>query len=318
MLPPVTLCAQDRARVPPGRRHWARLVVASAFVVTVACRPPAAPSPTAVGSAGQAAPSPTAIDRGSVLYAGYCVACHGAHGDGRGPLAATLHVRAADLRSPAVQGATDRELMARIRDGEPLRLTVGPSPADEDLDVAAVTAYLPVMATSDWELLRVGRVVYEGGCAVCHGAYGHSEGVIGPWLGVPDLIEARTRFTDVALGRVSSVGVGRMPPLPEPFAPGEVRALVAYIRHLSDGFRIYDGACAPCHGDDGQGVYSRDMIPPAGIAPPLRPPYAPAKIRHMVRRERGVMPHLRRTLGDEQLADLIAYLRSLPAPAPDS
>jgi mono/diheme cytochrome c family protein len=255
--------------------------------------------------------SATVVDRGAVLYAAYCAGCHGEHADGHGRFAARLGLTAADLRAPALRAVPDRVLVERIMHGPPLEVPGGQSSAAEDIDVAAIAAYLPELATGPRDLLRSGRVVYEGTCAACHGAYGRAEGALSTWLGVPDLLEVRSRYTDPALARISRVGIGRMPALPESFQPGEVRALVAYVRHLSPGFRLYDTYCAACHGDDGLGVYSRELIPAADVAPPLRPPYPPERILHMLRRQRLSMPHLRSVIDADQVAAIVAYLRTL-------
>ena len=276
--------------------------------MALGCRVTAAPRPVPPPYA-----SATIVDRGSVLYAAYCAGCHGDHADGRGAFAATLGIAPPDLRTAAVRATPDRVLVERILDGPALALRAGPRAAREAIDADAIAAYLPELATGDREPLRAGRVVYEGACAACHGAYGHAEGVLATWLGVPDLVAARARYTDPALGRVSQVGVGRMPPLPEKFQPGEVRALVAYVRRLSDGFRLYDTYCAACHGDDGLGVYSPEIIPPAGIAPPLRPPYPRERILHMLRHQQRTMPHLRAAVGADRVAAIVAYLRTLPS-----
>jgi mono/diheme cytochrome c family protein len=36
------------------------------------------------------------------------------------------------------------------------------------------------------------------------------------------------------------------------------------------------------------------------------------QILHMLRRERGVMPHFRDTVGDAQVREIVAYLRTIP------
>jgi mono/diheme cytochrome c family protein len=189
-------------------------------------------------------------------------------------------------------------------------VTPGRSTPPEELSVEAIAGYLPTLAISDCEFLGAGRLVFEGACAACHGAYGHREGVIPLWLGVPDLMVARERYTDAALAGISHAGIGTMSELSGSFDPGEVRALIAYIRHLSEGFRLYDTYCAACHGDDGQGLYSEDLLPPATAAPPLRAPFSRPQILHMFRREQGVMPHFRDTVGEAQVRDIVAYLRS--------
>jgi len=186
----------------------------------------------------------------------------------------------------------------------------------EDFEVEAVAQYLPTLVSADWAQLRAGRLVYESGCAPCHGAYGRSDTAVAHWLNVGDLIVARERLSDAAIGRISQNGIGTMPALRSTFDPGEMRALVAYIRHLSDGFRVYDTYCAACHGDDGQGVAADAARPMRGAVPPLHGRYGRRAIVHMLRRERGVMPHFR-DLSESQLRDVVQYLRAVVLASPE-
>jgi mono/diheme cytochrome c family protein len=109
-----------------------------------------------------------------------------------------------------------------------------------------------------------------------------------------------------------------MPPLIGGFDPVEERALVAYVRHLSEGYAIYDFYCAMCHGDDGRGVHAEDLLAPTEAAPPLARARLVrlgererrAKLAHMLRREEGSMPHFRGILDDDRLRDIIVYLRT--------
>lgn len=276
-------------------------------LIAAACRP--VPRAHPVGAAVVLPPS--AVERGAVTYAAYCAGCHGAKGNGRGDFARFLGFEAADLRAPALRTLSDEALVDRIMQGAPLTLRPGASTLPNELDVDALAAYLPLLGATDRELLRVGRLVFEDACAPCHGAYGRSEGAIAHWLGITDLLTTRERHSDAGLARISRAGIGNMPALvPDAFDPGEVRALIAYVRHLSDGFRLYDTYCAACHGDDGQGIYSQDLPPPAGRAPPLRAPFPPQQILHMLQRERGLMPHFRDLVGAARIRDVIAYLRS--------
>ena len=281
--------------------------LAALLLAASTCRPAANGH---VRFAADAQRAPAAVERGAVTYATYCAGCHGAAADGQGPVAAVLGLRPADLRAPALRSASDAALVDRITRGTPLRASDGRVDPAEDADVDAVAAYLPRLGAVDWNLLRVGRLVYEDACAPCHGAYGRSEGALTFWLGVPDLVEARERLSDAALARISENGSGLMTPLYGGFDRGDLRALVAYVRHLSDGFRVYDTYCAACHGDDGQGLYSEDVPAPATAAPPLRGPYARSAIVHMLRRERGFMPHFRE-LDAARIRDVVAYLRTV-------
>ncbi len=258
--------------------------------------------------------------RGAVLYAAYCGGCHGPRGRGDGPVAETLDLEPTDLRAPgALNGATDQELVDRLLQGDPLRISPRRNAVAEDLQADAIAAYLPTLSHSDWQLLRVGRFVFEGACAPCHGAYGEGEGVLGATNDPPppNLMTAREHYTDTALETLSIDGVGTMPPLADVFAPGELRAVIAYVRHLSKGYRLYDTYCASCHGDDGRGVHPEDLLPPAMPAPHIGDETVArlgqgairSQVLHMLRRESGRMPHLRDSLSEAQLRDVVAYLR---------
>jgi mono/diheme cytochrome c family protein len=293
------------------RRMMQRRLTIAAIVVALAvgigCRPLPGRVPTP-------RPVPADLARGASAYDAYCAGCHGADGAGTGAFAVRLGLRPADLRAPALASASDAALLERLRRGTPLEVRPLEERSAEARAVDALADYLPRLARVDADKLRAGRVVYEQGCAPCHGVYGRADGAIAYWLGAPDLIAARERYSDAQLARVSEAGIGQMPPLLGAFERGEMRALVAYIRHLSDGFAIYDSRCAACHGDDGQGVYSRDLVAPVTAAPPLENgPYPRARLLAMLRRERGVMPHFA-ALDEPTLRDVIAYVRTFPPP----
>ena len=271
---------------------------------------------------GAAAPGTTLTpaERGAPLYAAYCGGCHGPQGHGDGPVAAVINVKPADLRAPGVlDRSSDDEVVARLLHGTPLRVSPRRNAVAEDLETAALLEYIPTLSTTDWDLLRAGRFVYEGTCAACHGAYGEGEGALGATNDPPppSLLRARANHDDAALTRIIVHGTGTMLPLGGAFQPGEIRAVIAYVRHLSKGYRLYDTYCTSCHGDDGRGVHPEDRLPPATEAPVLGaatlhrlgPKAARAQVLHMVRRESGNMPHFRDTLTETQLRDIIAYLR---------
>jgi len=289
------------------------------MVGLAACRPPTRPEVEPVPSAHPAT-RPIGVARGATLYAAYCAGCHGPEGRGDGPVAATIGMRPTDLGSG--EGLTqfdDRAMVSRLMEGAPLRAESSPTIAEELL-TSSLVDYIPSISGRDWSTLRAGRIVYEGACAPCHGAYGNGEGVLSglnPRL-PSDLAVARERYTDAALGQVAQRGVGVMLPMADEFEPGEVRALVAYVRLLSKGYRLYDTYCAGCHGDDGRGVHPEDRLPPATVAPALGAEQIAqlgarerqGKVLHMVRRERGVMPHFRDSVAESDLREIIEYLRA--------
>ncbi len=312
---------------PPSRRvrrfgsvlSIAARGLAGALLVAAACRP-AAQNPRLT------TPLADPVARGATLYAAYCGGCHGPQGHGDGPVASVLDLQPADLRGAGVVArASDDALVRRLLEGEPLRFSTRRSAVGDDLATDAIAAYLPTLPRTDWALVRAGRFVFEGACAPCHGAYGEGEGIFGATNDPPppNLLTARARYTDDALRSLVIDGVGTMPPLADAFEPGEIRAVVAYVRHLSKGYRLYDTHCASCHGDDGRGVHPEDLLPPSVPAPVIGTPMLTrlgpdgtrAKVRHMLQRESGRMPHFRDTLDEAELRDIVAWLRATDAPS---
>ncbi|MCC6849666.1 MAG: c-type cytochrome [Deltaproteobacteria bacterium] len=291
------------------------LLVVVAAAAASACRAPAGrPAGTRARAHPAVARQAAEIARGEVAYAAYCASCHGARRDGRGALAAALDLRPTDLRAPALWAARDDALVARLARGTPLPVPGGAAAPELERDAGAVAAYVAGLGRADWNLLRAGRVVYEESCAACHGPYGRAEGAIARWLGAPDLLVVRERVSDRSLARIADAGIRAMPPLRGGFDAVERRALVAYVRHLSDGFRVYDGYCADCHGDDGEGAYTDELVPPASPAPTIAGRYPRAVLLHMLERGRGIMPHFRDILDEARLRDVVAYLRAAAGP----
>jgi mono/diheme cytochrome c family protein len=56
---------------------------------------------------------------GESVYRTNCLNCHGAKGQGDGPVADSLTPRPADLTSEMVQKKSEKELLTIIRDGKP-------------------------------------------------------------------------------------------------------------------------------------------------------------------------------------------------------
>ncbi|MBI2759258.1 MAG: c-type cytochrome [Chloroflexi bacterium] len=71
------------------------------------------------------------IARGSELFNITCTACHGASGEGNGPVAAFLLNKPANLTSPAVQFLSDGAIFMTITNGKPGRMP----PLNENLTV---------------------------------------------------------------------------------------------------------------------------------------------------------------------------------------
>jgi len=57
--------------------------------------------------------------RGESVYRNHCLNCHGAKGQGDGPVADSLTPRPADLTTEIVQKKSEKELLKIIREGKP-------------------------------------------------------------------------------------------------------------------------------------------------------------------------------------------------------
>lgn len=61
--------------------------------------------------------TPQVLNDGRIYYGYYCLMCHGANGDGNGPVGESYVPKPADLSSPAVQKLTDGQLYRRMLTG---------------------------------------------------------------------------------------------------------------------------------------------------------------------------------------------------------
>jgi mono/diheme cytochrome c family protein len=73
------------------------------------------------------------------------------------------------------------------------------------------------------------------------------------------------------------------------------------------GAEVYDRSCAPCHGDDGAAGVETNGIPAADLARWV-PPLTDAQLTDTILDGTGEMVAV--PLGEEDLADCIAYLRA--------
>jgi putative heme-binding domain-containing protein len=128
------------------------------------------------------------FEAGARVYAGNCVGCHGANGDGVG----TVNLKNGQFR----RAATDQELSAIISNGIPG--TGMPPHRLAPPELSALVIYLRNMRDADGRMVKLGDVtrgksVFEGkgGCRGCHRVAGD-----GP-RGAPDL-------TDIGLTRSAS------------------------------------------------------------------------------------------------------------------
>lgn len=173
-----------------------------------------------------------------------------------------------------------------------------------------------------------GAALYARMCAVCHGAEG--QGYVAdqaPALSHPDFLATVSdeflRFA-IAVGRRGTTMSAWQTDHGGPLTPDDVDDVVAHLRGwqtqpapasdermiLTDaerGKRIFKQRCERCHGPKAPYVHilNRQLLVHA----------KPAFLRHAIRKGRAStkMPGFAKTLGDQGVEDLVAYLRSLPS-----
>jgi mono/diheme cytochrome c family protein len=77
-----------------------------------------APPPDAKQAKNPLAYSSASVEMGRKLFREYCVDCHGAKGDGKGPTAHSLKRKPANLMSGPTKALTDGEIYWRISKGD--------------------------------------------------------------------------------------------------------------------------------------------------------------------------------------------------------
>lgn len=199
-----------------------------------------------------------------------------------------------------------------------------------------VLVVLIVMFNSALMAAPDGEMLYERHCASCHQSKG--EGGIGLPLSTIKLSYVSDRYLQktIRLGRP-----GRIMPAYPTLSDAQVNAIVAFMRSWSEqparefsletiagdvenGKLIYEKRCSKCHADDGSGegrgtgvTKSRKrqfMIMPAAINNPgYLSSVTDAEIREIILADRddSKMPSMKGKLNDQEINDLVVYVRSL-------
>jgi len=163
------------------------------------------------------------------------------------------------------------------------------------------------------------RIFASAGCVACHGALGQGTSlapqISPPPLELPALIAYVHQPT------------GKMPPVPASTASDrDLADIFAFLKSVApapaagesltgnadNGKRLFASyGCYECHGHQGAG---------AAIAPRIGPPAISfAAVLRYVRAPTGQMPpYTAKVVSDQDLADIYAYLKSFPPPAPAS
>ena len=163
------------------------------------------------------------------------------------------------------------------------------------------------------------RVFASAGCTLCHGAQGQGT-ALAPQI-APSPVELPALITYVRQP------TGKMPPVPVATASDQDLAdIFAFLKSVApsptsaesltgnaeNGKKLFAAyGCYECHGRQGAG---------AAIAPRIGPPAISfAAVLRYVRAPTGQMPpYTAKVVSDQDLADIYAFLKSFPLPAPAS
>jgi mono/diheme cytochrome c family protein len=167
-------------------------------------------------------------DTGRALYLSHCEDCHGRYGHGDG-VALDRSLRAPrDLSDPSFQHQlTDQELALLVRHAKPGMPNLHPRPSQAD--TPALVSFV--------RLLSPGYELYYRYCVSCHGPHGRSgETKAG---GRPRFVfderYFRSLYAEELRERIWHMLHGVKPEMPHfeaALTPGDVRAILAYLRSL--------------------------------------------------------------------------------------
>lgn len=268
---------------------------------------------------------PLANASGAALYQRECAPCHGPAGHGDGPEAPTFRNTPRDFGDLA-RAEPSARIVERVRRSRLRMLEV-----DEDVVVERrkrmveeLVGHLQRMPDVPWPQVRRGAEVYAERCENCHGPNGRPVSVNvlqrGPQATgrqpAPDFQKARgdAELLAVAQGQ----GHPAMPGFTPLTNEDEARALLAYLRVLSNGFAWYSLWCAGCHGDEGRG----DGPLATGIDKPTvafdrayLSAQSPADLRrkamHVFNDIEPATPHFQRNLSEGQARAVLMAVRML-------
>ncbi|GIW43475.1 MAG: hypothetical protein KatS3mg077_0757 [Candidatus Binatia bacterium] len=261
---------------------------------------------------------------GRVAYLRYCANCHGPEGRGDGPDAATLAQPPRDLRAGVLQRYSVEELVDRVLRGQPLPLASDPERrAALEKQGGEILEHLRRLARAQWPQVERGWALYLGRCVECHGFYGEPPAKLPAGVRPPRDLSDRSwqrAVSDADLLLAVRHGRAGMPALVPQLREEEARALVAFVRLLSPGFRAYQAKCASCHGDDGRGVRAAPgevtKLPQVRFDRGYFRGRPEARMReqilHMLQEKEPVMPHFGAILDRRTVQGIIEYLKQEP------
>ena len=234
-------------------------------------------------AAHAAQPPPQGVlERGKVVYEKHCAYCHGVDGQADTPVGRLLTPHPRNFADPVEMARVSVDRMYHtIKEGRPWTAMPVWEYVLTETQIGDVIDYvrsfaLPQAAKLSVEQLSfgIGRRIYNKDCELCHGKDGRGDTEVAKLLRPPP----RNLADPIEMARVddgrmySAIKLGRrgtgMAGWGELLSPAEMIDVIRYVRILVQplppgmtpadldvavGERIYRQACAPCHGEKGDG-----------------------------------------------------------------
>lgn len=278
---------------------------------------------------GDVGPLPTGPGRS--MYARQCAGCHGDRGN---------RIPAADLSSASFVSSIGPDgVRVSILDGKGTMPAFGKDKGGPFSDEQArqVAEFVKALGRSSGGGLEAslssaakeGKDLYGKNCGSCHGDKGNRI----PATPMNDKSYVQ-KLGESNLTNAIANGKGTMPAYGKvkggPLSDAQVKSLVAYVNDLAgvspsaaaapavsaapaaattDGHTLYSKNCAACHGDKGStlsnaNLSSKDFIAKLGDS-----------IGQAVTNGKGAMPGFKGKLKDDEVKNLVEYVKSLPGTA---
>ena len=281
---------------------------------------------------------------GATVYSANCAACHGAYGDGRGPLARNQAVAPRSFADAAwmaehadggffvsvqrgVPGSSMPPFAGRLSEREMWAAVVYLRTFAPGAASAPTAAPRDLPSTTSQEVL--GKTIYAQQCAGCHGVDGRGNGPSAAFFTrrPRDLTNRAwmSSRTDMQLTAIVRRGVAGspMPAFGDTLTGTQLATLVTYLRQLSGSAEqpaavsdLYRQACAACHGlqGDGQGPNAPQLSPrPRDFTDWRWQGGIPdAELTRVLQQGRPgtAMPPFRALLSDAEIGAMVAQVRA--------
>ncbi len=170
-------------------------------------------------------------ERGRLIYASKCAACHGPTGHGDGPQAEELPALPANLTAPEVlTEVIPQQWFLTVSNGKLDRFMPPFKSSLSEAERWDVVAYLFVLGTAE-HVRAHGQEVYTAQCAACHGPTGQGDGPEAP-AGLQPLSANQEMFARISDSELGAFLAGHHSPKFD-LEPDDLRAVVRYTRLLT-------------------------------------------------------------------------------------